>query len=254
MENGFIQTVMKASRIFDGKISLIDHIFTNTKNPSIISGSIVCDISDHFITFISPPLIKQQIKKKPVVTRDMSLQKMTNFREALQTLTWRNVTQSQNVNESYEIFWNDFITLHDLHFPEKTVPFSRNTHKINPFMTKGLLISRKNKNILHKTAVKERSVLAVARFRQYRNIYSSLIRQSKKLYYHSHLSKNRKNPKKIWQLLKEVSVGSKSQDKIEKITVQGKSTDDPKEMAEHFNKFLLKLAKKYQTLCSQQKS
>ena len=94
MENGLIQTVTKASRIFDGKISLIDHIFTNTKNPSITSGSIVCDISDHFITFISPPLIKQQIKKKPVVTRDMSLQKMTNFREALQTLTWRNVTQS----------------------------------------------------------------------------------------------------------------------------------------------------------------
>ena len=74
MENGFIQTVMKASRIFDGKISLIDHIFTNTKNTEITSGSIVCDISDHFITFISPPLSKQQIKKKPIVTRDMSLQ------------------------------------------------------------------------------------------------------------------------------------------------------------------------------------
>ena len=243
MENGFIQTVMKASRIFDGKISLIDHIFTNTKNIEITSGSIVCDISDHFITFISPPLSKQQIKKKPIVTRDMSLQKMNTFRDALRSLTWRNVTQSQNVNESYNIFWEDFKTLHDLHFPEKTVSFSRNLHKINPFMTKGLLISRKTKNLLHKTAVTERSEAATSRFKQYRNIYSSLIRQSKKLYYHSHIAKNRKNPKKIWQLLKEVSVGSKSQNKIEKITVQGKSTDNPKEMAEHFNKFFTKIGK-----------
>ena len=46
MENGFIQTVMKASRIFDGKISLIDHIFTNTKNIDDYNTSVLRVIFD----------------------------------------------------------------------------------------------------------------------------------------------------------------------------------------------------------------
>ena len=55
LENGFIQTFNKAKRIFNKKVSLIDHIFTNSKNPIITSGSIVCDLSDHCLAFISPP-------------------------------------------------------------------------------------------------------------------------------------------------------------------------------------------------------
>ena len=178
----------------------------------------------------------------------MSLQKMNTFRDALRSLSWRNVTQSQNVNESYNIFWED--TLHDLHFPEKTVSFSRNLHKINPFMTKGLLISRKTKNLLHKTAVTERSEVATSRFKQYRNIYSSLIRQSKKLYYHSHIAKNRKNPKKIWQLLKEVLVGSKNPKiKLRKLLCKGNPLITPKKWLNILINSSLKLAKRYRIQC-----
>ena len=243
LENGFIQTVKKVTRICNEKISLIDHIFTNTKNTSITSGTIVSDISDHFITFICPPLSKQKIKKPPVVFRDMSLQQMTSFRAALGNLSWQNVLQSQNVDESYDTFWNDFKPLYELHFPEKRVPFNKNIHKINHFMSKGLLISRQKKNELFKTSVSKRDTESIESYKIYRNIYNRLIKASKKLYYEDHLSRNKKNPKKIWELLTEVSVGNKVTNKIERITVEGNSIEEPKQIAEHFNNFFSKIGR-----------
>lgn len=40
MQYGFIQTINKATRIFNEKVSLIDQIFTNTKHFSLTSGVI----------------------------------------------------------------------------------------------------------------------------------------------------------------------------------------------------------------------
>jgi hypothetical protein len=49
--NGFMLTSMKASRINPNSYSLIDHILINNVTNDIVSGSIVCDISDHFPIF-----------------------------------------------------------------------------------------------------------------------------------------------------------------------------------------------------------
>ena len=91
----------------------------------------------------------------------------------------------------------------------------------------------------------------MAKFRQFRNVYNNVIRASKKIFYHSLLSKNRKKPKKIWELLKEVAIGSKPK---KKIVVQGNTISDPKQIAENFNEFFTKQARKYLTLSSQLKN
>ena len=82
-------------------------------------------------------------------------------------------------------------------------------------MTKGLLISRMTKNNLYKSAVKLRTNEAWIKFKSYRNIYNSVLRNSKKIYFSSNLEKNQKNPKKTWDLLKEAANISKSHEKIE---------------------------------------
>ena len=63
------------------------------------------------------------------------------------------------------------------------------------------------------------------------------------MYYEDHLSRNKKNPKKIWELLTEVSVGNKVTNKIERITVEGNSIEEPKQIAEHFNNFFSKIGR-----------
>ena len=61
--NGFLQLISKATRIQNNKSSLIDHILTNANLPSYNSGTIIDDISDHFMNFIQLPLFKPSKNK-----------------------------------------------------------------------------------------------------------------------------------------------------------------------------------------------
>ena len=49
--NSFLQTINKATRIFNNTYSLIDHILEKNRNNDSLTGVIISDISDHFITF-----------------------------------------------------------------------------------------------------------------------------------------------------------------------------------------------------------
>jgi ABC-type long-subunit fatty acid transport system fused permease/ATPase subunit len=76
-------------------------------------------------------------------------------------------------------------------------------------MTTGLLISRRTKNLLHKTSLVNPSPVNIAKFRNYRNLYNTLIRKSKAKYFEENLNANVKNPKKTWELLREATVITK---------------------------------------------
>ena len=75
--SGFILTNFRATRMQNSKASLIDHIFTNNKDLNIISGSIIDDISDHFMTFLSPNLSRLKTKPKTTVLGEGSIIKLT---------------------------------------------------------------------------------------------------------------------------------------------------------------------------------
>jgi hypothetical protein len=104
-------------------------------------------------------------------------------------------------------------------------------------MTTGLLISRQTKAKLHKIAVTNRLPEDILKFKQYRNVFNSLIRTSKKLYFEQNLCKNKGNSRKTWELLKEATNLTKSNNKIEKIKVNDVPTDNPTDMANAFNEF-----------------
>ena len=110
-------------------------------------------------------------------------------------------------------------------------------------MTRGLLVSRATKNNLLKINATKRSPESLEIYKNYRNIYNKILRASKKLYYRESFIKNRKKTKKIWELIKEVSTGTKSTHPIEKIKVNGKSITDKVEIAENFNSFFAKIGK-----------
>ena len=58
MSNGFLQLITKATRIQGTSISLIDHILTNSLGSTSDVGTIINDVSDHFITFFFVPITK----------------------------------------------------------------------------------------------------------------------------------------------------------------------------------------------------
>ena len=241
--SGFLVTNFRATRIQSSIPSHIDHILTNSKDSNITSGSIVDDISDHFMTFISPNLSRQKSKPKLIKTRHYSKVNMDSFKRDLQQTNWEPVTSTNNVDTCYDQFWKIYSTLHDLHFPLTTSRFNKNIHKISNFMTTGLLISRNTKLKLHKVALTDNVQFNWQQYRTYRNIFNKTVKLSKKIHYLSNIELNAKNPKKTWDILRELTTGKKDQIPIEKIKVDGKVITEPTLMANEFNSFFTRVGR-----------
>jgi hypothetical protein len=203
----------------------------------------VSDISDHLINFQQLPAFNPKDKHKLITNRKFNAVNMDRFKVLLSGTCWQNVCDSTNVDAAFELFWTEFSQLYEVCFPLTTTKLNRNIHRINGYMTPGLLISRTTKNNLHKRSLIDPSPVNVAKFKTYRNLYNSLIRKSKNRHFEENLNANVKNPKRTWELLKEVTVGTKHQKKIDKITVNGEQISDPSLIAEEFNSFFTNIGK-----------
>ena len=146
--SGFLLTNFRATRIQNDSPSLIDHILTNCKATVMTSGTIVDDLSDHFMTFFQPNLTRLKTKPKCMKKRLYTTAKLDDFKRDLQSINWKPVTDMTDVDTCYDQFWQIYSKLHDHHFPLTTTKFNKNIHRISDFMTTGLLISRSTKLIM----------------------------------------------------------------------------------------------------------
>ena len=189
----------------------------------VILVQTVTDLSDHFINFIGLSLTNLQTKNEYRLTRNFSKVKIDIFNNELRNLRWNNVLTCNDVDSSFDIFWNDFIALFESHFPLKKVKFNKNIHKKKNFMTSGLLVSRSTKYELYKKSLVDHQNFH-EKYKMYRNLYHKVIRASKQLYLDSNFNKYQKCPKKTWDLLKETTFGEKPSQKINEILDNGETT------------------------------
>jgi hypothetical protein len=197
LDHGYAPVNFKATRMTNNSASLIDQILCNNPIKCTVSGSIIDDLSDHWITFVQ--LIqnnKHKMKPKVDKRRLITTENLTNFRNSLSNLHWNEVLLSDNVDVCYDLFWNQLKTLYDLHFPVVTSRFNRNFNKISDFMTKGLLVSRRTKINLLKRSLTEPTEQNKLKYREFRNLYNKLLRIRKKSHLQERLNKCKKNPKK----------------------------------------------------------
>jgi len=156
--NGFVQIISKATRIQNNKISLIDHIITNTNMPTYKAGTLVDDLSDHFMNYIqlaTNKIHKQKIKES--TKRQINETNMNNLKIALQGTNWASVLIENDINLSFNNFWQIFSLLYDQHFSKIHMRFNRNKHKIKGFMSDELLQARNYKLELQKIALKNKT-------------------------------------------------------------------------------------------------
>jgi hypothetical protein len=237
VSNGFLPTITKATRIQNESATFIDQILTNVTDNIQNFGTLVTDVSDHFCNFVFIPHknhINTGINKR---RREFNEANCNRFKQQLGGVDWSSVTNCMNVNLSFDEFWKIFSALYDINFPYKTVRRNKAVHPINCFMTPGLIVSRTNKHKLHMLAIRSPTVVNVTKYKTYRNIFNSLVRNSKKLYFTENLKRNQKNPRNTWKLLKEAINSNKCSNKIDSIQVNDHMSTDPLEMAEEFNSF-----------------
>ena len=112
-------------------------------------------------------------------------------------------------------------------------------------MTKGLLVSRSRKILLHKLSLKNPSPNSIQLYKNFCNTYSRILKASKKIYFQNQLIKHQSDCKKTWEILrKAINNSNKSSNSIQTIIHNGVSIDDSYTMAEKFNEFFVNIAQK----------
>ncbi len=174
--------------------------------------------------------------------RDSSDHNINNFKNTLSGFCWANVTNDKNPETAYDTFHENISDLYNLFFQPKTIRFNKNIHKVEKWMTKGLLISRQTKLSLEKNYAQNPSVANCEKYKSYRNLYNTTVRLCKKKYYSDELEQSSKNLIKTWSLLNEVLRKSNSKQPINSLFHKGKLLTDPTLIANAFNHYFTTIA------------
>jgi hypothetical protein len=243
--NGYLQIISKATRVQNNNVSLIDHIMTNTNLKKYNAGTIIDDMSDHFMNFVQISHEKNTKKDiKEETKRLINEANTNNLKLALNNTDWTPVLVNTDTDSSFNCFWDIFSALYTEHFPLTNVKFNKNKHRINGYMSNELLDSRSLKLSLQKKSLRTKDPVDIAAYITQRNVYNSMLRKCKQKYYKDNLMKNVKNSKRSWELLKEAANLNKTSPNVEKLEKDGLSISDPTEIANEFNEFFTNIGVK----------
>jgi len=128
--------------------------------------------------------------------------------------------------------------LYGMYFPLITKKFNLNYSKLEPWFTKGLIVSRNTKLSLGKIASNNPTDSNISKFKRFRNVYNRTVRAAKKLYFEKELTANMSNLKKTWQLIRSAAnMRNVKKVDLSHFQVDGRLISDPLEIANKFNEF-----------------
>lgn len=242
---GFFQLIGKCTRISNDSKTLIDHIYCNEPINHMKSGVIIDSFSDHYITYcsISDKKYKSKNSSDFFYRRNFSDHNLNTFSNYVSCFTWNNVLTSTDTDEAFDTFMDDFNNIFELSFPKKKIKVNKNKQPLNKFMTKGLMISRKTKLKLGRKAnlSQERKDL----FRTYRNIYNSVLKKSKAIYFRDRMENANGDSKKVWDTIREAcNTQSSKSSTIDKLEVDGIILNDHEQIANAFNSHFANIGNK----------
>jgi len=242
---GFLQLISKVTRIQGESATLLDHIFTNDVVNVTSSGVIIDSYSDHFITFCSLSFEKPKPKNSDIFARSINEENTNKFKAALDNLNWSNVLENTCTNTAYNEFWETFHTLFDLYFPLRQFKLNKNIHPINPFMTPGLLVSRKRNLKLYKISKSKPTPENIKKYQIYRSTYNKTCRKSKQMYFEKKIYNSKGNSKKIWDTLGEAMNNKKSgTSSVDSLLINDEICSDEILIANAFNDFFSQIGSK----------
>ncbi|CAH1963568.1 unnamed protein product [Acanthoscelides obtectus] len=167
-----------------------------------------------------------------------------NITQKLNGELWGDVLQENNVELCTEAFIN---RLKDIILKATiTRPIPNKKKKLKPWITGGLLISIRNRNLLKREcALNPSNFVVFNRYQKYRKFLSKLIKKVKYNYYKYLAQKNLDNPRKLWNVLREATNDQESKPEIKCITTKTNSEiTDKKEVADEFNNYFCNIGKK----------
>ena len=246
----FLPHITQPTRIRDSSKTLIDNIFSNTLIENTISGNLTATISDHLPQFIILPNIfsNPPSNKSNIYERDWSNFVQENFILDYFSVDWNSlINNDKDVNLSFNNFFKRINAILDNHAPLRKVTKKKLRFRSKPWKTLGLQKSISIKNSLFVKFIKsndinQRNEMHI-KYKQYRNLISTLLKRSKRLYFTKFFNDNLNNLKNTWKGIKNlISLKTVSHSSPSSIYYNNKTVTSPFEIANAFNNYFSNIA------------
>ena len=238
--HGTLQLVKTPTHFSHTNNTIIDHIYTNIPENKTLTKCIAFEVSDHIpvISVIGEfRTNKNKIEKRKI--RDLKNFKPEEFTKELGNSIAQLNFDSEDVNELWNSFRKSFNGILNKHAPQRLQTRKESRINSKPYLTKGILKSIKTKQKLFKKTIIEPTEENWNYFKLYRNNLTRAIKESKKAYYKNQVKTNRQNPKKLWNILNNIT-NLKSKKQINNINLSLTPEEiitDPITIANTFNHY-----------------
>ncbi len=244
---GLANKIFSPTRITENSQTMIDAIFCNDSTK--IGEVIITDISDHLGLAIALDKTKTTTDgqdKRTCWTNDIRKENLEKLKAQLRNVNWSPIIDSENPCKDFQDIFDTFF---NLFCPKITRWTNKNYHPKMPWITRGIMISRRKKMQLYKVAIKTKNY---ENFKTYRTIYNKTIKAAKYLYLQNKINEKAGNGKEIWKLTNNfINKTREPNERISKIVNDTKVITNETKICEAFNDFFCtvgeKLAKKLKT-------
>ena len=179
--NNFIPYISIPTRITDTSATLIDHIFTKLSlqhlSAAILAGNLISDLSDHLPNFLIWEDTSCVPSNNRPLTRLLSDKNICKFRQHLDSVDWNHILTGDDADSSSGAFYNEVNSAISSCFP--LVRLSKRRSRDKKWITKGLKICVKKKNILYKKQLVKHIEKNIKEYRNYKNVLNNCLKTQK---------------------------------------------------------------------------
>ena len=237
--HGIIPLINRPTRVTTKSCTLIDNILTNCLyERKFVKGIIKSDLTDHFPIFVSFENSPEKIESSFVRKRIFSDSSIETFKSLLRNESWNVLDNFENVQDSYNYFLNTFQMIYNKCFPIKEFKYKQKDLK-SPWISKGIKKSSKLKQKLYIKFLKNKTPVTEEVYKTYKSLFEKIKRKAKTNYYKNKITRNKDDPKKTWDVMKEITGKCKitTNNLPKMLQIGDQCIYEEKEIAEQLNDF-----------------
>ena len=244
LEHGHMPLITQPTRILGRSATIIDHISSTYKFDRYEAGVLLSFVSDHMPVFYIRQTPIRSPLPKIISKRKINSTTVTAFKGLLETVPWTNVTDENRPKQAFDNFFEKLDCCGEVAFPVTDVKISKRVCPLNPWMTPGLLRSRRQKEKLAVKKMRRPLQANIEKFRVFNSLYNKIKRAAVKLYYERKFKEFSKNVKGTWDTVREALGTRRNNVKLPRLFKMGETIiTGSKAVASGFNDFFSNIGK-----------
>ncbi|XP_054283265.1 uncharacterized protein LOC129000328 [Macrosteles quadrilineatus] len=232
---------LEAARITHDTATSIDCICSNIPCAYITGQVVHTGLSDHTAQLCLLKTHQEDTSQRFVMKRSLNNTNLNNLKAHLHLQNWEHVYSSPNLETSYNKFHNILQTALDYTCPLKKTKIIKNKKHMKYYDPEAKYLKENFLKALQKFELTNRNEDKLEMINRKR-IYDMKLRNLKMSSTASFIEQADNKPKALWQVINKERKGKCEEKTLAELEINGKLTNNTKEMAEHFNTFFSNIA------------